>query len=157
MTIEKAKTLLENGEAHALAAVILFGASYEYASSIGVPEDEIDDFAFNGKCSLSVHYLTGLGLELMLKAAYIACGGDGTDEHLRREIGHDLNLALLKAQEQGFASKSEHLAELIDYMNKPYKLHYLRYGRPDGLLLPNDMDQVSAVFETLRGEIRELL
>jgi hypothetical protein len=157
MASEKAKTLLENGEAHALAAVVLFDASYGYGRNIGISEKEIDKFAFNGKCSLSVHYLTGLGLELMLKAAYIACGGDGTDEHLRRKIGHDLSKALKKAQERGFESHSEHLAELVDYMSKPYEQHYLRYGRPDGLQLPANMEQVAAVFETLRKEIRELL
>lgn len=154
MSVEKAKTLLENGEGHALAAVVLFDASYDYGRKIGVPDEEIDTFAFNGVCSLSVHYLVGLGLELMLKAAYIACGGNGDDNHLKA-IGHDLNKAFSKAQELGFESQSEHLGELIDHMNEPYKQHYMRYGRPDGLLLPDNMEQVSAVFDTLRAEVRE--
>ncbi len=157
MSVEKAKTLLENGEGHALAAAVLFDASHGYGRKIGVPEEEIDKFAFNGVCSLSVHYLVGLGLELMLKAAYIACGGDDTDNHLRRDIGHDLETALAMAQERGFESQSEHLVGLVGHLNEPYKQHYLRYGRPDGLFLPDDMEQVAAVFETLRNEVRERL
>lgn len=155
MSVEKAKTLLENGEGHALAAALLFSASHGYGLEIGVSEEEIDNFAFNGVCSLSVHYLVGLGLELMLKAAYIACGGDDSDNHLRRDIGHDLNTALTMAQERGFESESEHLAELVGYMNEPYKRHYMRYSRPDGVFLPDNMEQVAAVFETLRNEVRE--
>jgi len=157
MATDKVKTLLENGAAHALAALVLFDASYDYGRKIDVAEDKIEDFAFNGKCSLSVHYLIGLGLELMLKAAYIACGGDGSDRHLIKEIGHDLEIALQKAQELGFESHSDHLVELVGYMNKPYKDHYLRYKRPDGMFLPNDLRQVSAVFDMLQSEITQLL
>ena len=155
MSAQKAKILLENGESHAISAVVLFNASRGYAREIGVPDDDIATFAFNGVCSLSVHYLVGLGLELMLKAAYVACGGDGTDRYLRREIGHDLQQAFVKAQELGFETQSEHLAELIGFMTEPYKQHYLRYGRPDGLYLPDDMEQISAVFEALRNEVRQ--
>lgn len=157
MSVEKAKTLLENGESHALAAAVLFDASHGYGRKIGVPEEEIDKFAFNGVCSLSVHYLVGLGLELLLKAAYIAWGGEDTDQHLRRDIGHDLETALAMAQERGFESRSEHLAELVGYMNEPYKQHFMRYSRPDGNFLPDDMKQVAVVFETVRNEVRERL
>lgn len=157
MEIDKVKILLENGAAHALSALLLFHSSYEYGRKIGVAEEKIDDFAFNGTSSLSVHYLIGLGLELLLKAAYVACGGDEGDEHLRKEIGHDLEIALQKAQDLGFKSQSDHLAELIGYMKVPYKKHYLRYGRPDGMFLPNDMEQVSAAFDMLQSEIAKLL
>jgi hypothetical protein len=155
MSIEKAKILLANGEGHALAAALLFTASHGYARDIGVPDDEVANFAFNGVCSLSVHYLVGLGLELMLKAAYIAYGGNASDNHLRQKIGHDLKLALAKAQQFGFETQSENLVELVGYMNKPYKEHYLRYSRPHGLMLPDDMKQVATVFETLRNEVGE--
>jgi len=156
MAIDKAKMLLENGAAHALAAIVLFDASYDYGRKIGVAEEKIEDFAFNGTCSLSVHYLIGLGLELLLKAAYIACGGDESDKHLSKEIGHDLEVALQKAQELGFKSQSDHLVEFVGYMNKPYKNHYLRYNRPDGMFLPSDMKQTSAVFDMLQSEITQL-
>lgn len=157
MEIDKAKILFENGTAHALSAILLFNSSYEYGRKIEVSEEKIDDFAFNGTCSLSVHYLIGLGLELLLKAAYVACGGDGDDKHLRNEIGHDLEIALQRAQDFGFKSQSDHLAELVSYMKTPYKEHYLRYSRPDGMFLPNDMEQVSAVFDMLQTEIAQLL
>lgn len=157
MAVDKAKTLLENGAAHALAALVLFDACYAYGRKIDVAEEKIEDFAFNGTCSLSVHYLIGLGLELMLKAAFIACGGDESDRYLIKEIGHDLEVALQKAQESGFVSNSDHLSELVGYMSKPYKDHYLRYKRPDGMFLPNDLGQVSAVFEMLHSEITQLV
>lgn len=157
METNRAKLLLENGEAHGLSAVVLFEASTEYAQKIGVEKEKIEDFTFNGTCSLSVHYLVGLGLELILKAAYIASGGGEDDEHLRRKIGHDLIKALEQAREIGFESKSEHLEDMVGYMNEPYKHHYLRYGRPDGIYLPSDIRQVAEVFETLRAEVRALL
>ena len=157
MTTPKAKILLENGAAHALAALVLFRASYDYGRKIGVAEEKIDDFAFNGTCSLSVHYLIGLGLELLLKAAYVAHGGDESDLHLRNEIGHDLEVALRKAQERGYQCQSDQLAELVGYMNRPYKNHVLRYNRPDGMFLPNDIEQVSALFDMLQSEIAQVL
>ncbi|WP_313807676.1 hypothetical protein, partial [Sphingobium sp.] len=156
MTLEIAKTLQGNGAAHSLAALVLFNASRDYGRDIGEAEENIEVFAFNGPCSLSVHYLIGLGLELMLKSAYVACGGDGDDKHLTRAIGHDLTVALQMAERQGFQSPSDHLPELVAYMNEPYKGHFLRYKRPDRMNLPADMEQVAAVFEALRNETARL-
>lgn len=154
---EKAQMLLDNGLAHGLAATVLFTGSFDYGRRIGVEEENLETFVFNGTCSLSVHYLVGLGLELLLKAAYIASGGDADDDHLRSKIGHDLEKALNRARQAGFESSSEHLEELVGYMNEPYKLHRLRYGRPDGMNLPDNMEQVAAVFETLNEEVKAKL
>lgn len=154
---EKAELLLENGLAHGLAATVLFTGSLDYGRKIGVEEEKLDKYAFNGTCSLSVHYLVGLGLELLLKAAYVASSGEADDDHLRSKIGHDLHKAFNRARQAGIESGSEHLEDLVGYMNEPYKHHHLRYGRPDGMNLPDNMDQVAAVFETLGAEVREKL
>jgi hypothetical protein len=72
-----------------------------------------------------------LGFELSLKAAYVACGGDADDRHLQREIGHDLVVALDRAEGLGFQSEAPHLRDILGVLREPYKAHYFRYRRPE--------------------------
>jgi hypothetical protein len=67
---------------------LLYVSAIRHAEERGIKDPE--RFASNGQFSLSIHYLVGLGFELMLKAAYVLHGGEADDEHLRRAIGHDL-------------------------------------------------------------------
>lgn len=87
MDLELARELFGSGRSHALASDFLNRSALRDGEERALPEPEL--FAFNGTYSLSTHYLLGLGLELMLKAAIVAWDGPANDKFLR-EIGHDL-------------------------------------------------------------------
>jgi hypothetical protein len=156
MTVEIGRILFETGRAHGLSSDLLFRAALEDGHARGLNDPEA--FAHNGPHSLSVHYLLGLGLELMLKAAICGCGGDGGDKALRK-IGHDLQVALETATAAGFVSEAPRLDEIVAVINEPYKAHWFRYGqdRPPAFPLPGDFDQVVEMFSVLDDEIRALL
>lgn len=153
MPNDLARELLEAGRAHALSSDLLYRASIDEAH-----RREVDPelFAFNGPHSLSVHYLLGLGLELMLKAALVELDPD-TDDRRLRSIGHDLLAAWEAAQAAGFVSTAEQLQAILEVMNEPYKAHWFRYGRPDAFALPGDFAQVVDTLETLDAELRALV
>jgi len=134
MTADAAGALYTLGRAHALSGNHLYAAALDYAVDEGIPDP--DHFAFNGTFSLSTYYLLGLGIELLLKAAYVASGGQHDDKHLRNAIGHDLKVALEHARNQGFESAAPRLADIIEVLNEPYTKHFFRYSRPEAMGLP---------------------
>lgn len=151
MTTELAKQLHESGKAHAWSACLLHKASVRHAE-----DEEIDDpqlFAFNGTPSLSIHYLLGLGIELMLKSAIVAWDPDVNAGYLQNTVGHDLIKALDEAEARGFTSQAEHLRELSDLLRAPYKKHFFRYDRPAQMNLPGDFVQVEATLGQLESEL----
>ena len=147
-----ADELFETGRSHALTAGLLYRASLEEGHRRGVPD--VDLFAFNGTHSLSLHYLLGLGLELMLKAAVVSWGAIEDEKFLRNEIGHDLVRALDEAEKVGFQSAAPHLREILQVLREPYKAHWFRYGKPAEFSLPSDFTQVIESLDTLDGELR---
>jgi hypothetical protein len=154
MTTALARQLFETGRAHAVASDLLYRSAILDAADRNLPNPEL--FAFNGTYSLSTHYLLGLGLELMLKAAIVAWAGP-SDEKALKDIGHDLIKALDLAEAVGFRSKAPHLREILSVLQEPFKQHWFRYGRPDRFELPGDFAQVVATLETLDEELQARL
>lgn len=154
MTIELARQLFESGRSHALASDLLYRSSILDGQDRNLPDPE--HFAFNGTYSLSIHYLLGLGLELMLKAAIVAWGGPSDDKFLRA-IGHDLIKALDEAEAAGFKSEAPNLRDILNVLHEPFKQHWFRYDRPDKFTLPGDFTQVEAALEVLDEELRARL
>lgn len=151
MSLELARQLFETGRAHALASDLLHRSAIRHGIESDMQDPE--HFAFNGTYSLSTHYLLGLGLELMLKAAIVAWGGPSDDKSLRK-IGHDLIKALDLAEELGFNSEAPNLRDILNVLQEPYKQHWLRYSRPAEFELPGDFTQVVAMLEVLDEELR---
>ena len=149
-----ANSLLENGRAHAIAASRLFDYAKTEAEARGL--DDPEQFAFNGTYSLSIHYLLGLGIELMLKAAYVSHGGDASAPNLRNAIGHDLLKALNLAEVEGFSTEAPNFREIVEHLRKPYIAHYFRYSRPGKFPLP-DTQQIIDALDVLDREMRERL
>jgi len=154
MNLDVARTLFETGRSHALSCVLLYRASISEGERNRVSDTEL--FAFNGPHSLSVHYLLGLGLELMLKAAMIMSGGP-FDRKSLLDIGHDLTKALDEAEKVGFRSNAPRLAHIVQVMREPYKAHWLRYDRPEEFQLPGDFEQIIEALEVLDEELRARL
>ena len=102
MSIALAKELHQTGKAHAWSSCLLYRASIRHAEDEGIEDPQA--YAFNGTPSLAIHYLLGLGLELMLKSAIVAGDAAVDDACLRNTIGHDLVRALDEAEARGFAS-----------------------------------------------------
>ena len=151
----QALTLFQSGRSHALSSELLFRA----ALSEGKARDDVEDpekFAFNGSYSLSVNYLLGLGIELMLKAALVQCGYPSDDRSLRA-LGHDLVRILDEAEEVGFHSEAPRLRDLVTVLNAPYKQHWLRYDRPEQFPLPGDFQQVAETLAELDDELRLMI
>ena len=153
MSIEIAKTLFENGHAHAISGTALYGTSLNLAAEAGAPDAET--FGFNGTCSLSVFYLICLALELYLKAAYVFHGG-ASDNASLKAIGHDLVKALDNAEERGFVSNAPHLREIVGLLTPPYKDQVFRYSRPDQVYLP-EVPGVTESLQVLDDELRAVL
>lgn len=154
MTTDLAQQLFETGRSHALASDLLYRSAILDGEDRKIPDPE--HFAFNGTYSLSTHYLLGLGLELMLKAAIVEWGGTA-DEKMLRDIGHDLIKALDTAEAVGFKSQAPNLRDILNVLNEPFKQHWFRYGRPEKFGLPGDFTQVVAALDILDGELRERL
>lgn len=153
MTIETARVLLLSGRSHGLASDLLYRSAVVEGQDKGVADPDL--YAFNGPHSLSIHYLVGLSLELLLKAAYVAAGGPGDVRHLRNAIGHDLLVALEMAEQQGFHSEAPHLHEIVGHMNEPYKNHHFRYDQPNEIALP-DFNQMLEAIAILDEELRTI-
>jgi hypothetical protein len=154
MPSEFARSLFESGRGHALSADLLYRASIEEGRRREVADPDL--FAFNGPYSLSVNYLLGLGLELMLKAS-LAKQDPSTDDRRLRGIGHDLLAAFDAAQQAGFTSSAQHLRAILEVMNEPYKAHWFRYDRPAEIPLPGDFSQIVETLEILDAELASML
>lgn len=154
MTTEMAQQLFESGRSHTLSSELLYRAALNDAEERGLPDPE--QFAFNGTFSLSIHYLLGLGLELMLKSAIIAWGGP-SDEKSMRKIGHNLVTAVDVAEEAGFVSEAPNLRAILEVLNEPYMQHWLRYERPKDFPLPGDFTQVVDALEVFDNELKARL
>lgn len=146
------EVLFETGRGHALSAERLHDAAILYAEEHDL---DLEIFPFNGTFSLSIHYLLGLGLELMLKSAIVAWGGRSDDKYLRNTIGHDLTAALHAAEAAGFKSQAPHLHEIIAILSGPFKMHWFRYGRPDKFVLPGNFSQVIDTVAILDAELQD--
>lgn len=155
MSIELATQLHTTGKAHAWTSLLLYKASIDYAEREKLENPQA--YAFNGPPSLSIHYLLGLGLELMLKSAISACDSDVDRGYLQNAIGHDLTKALDEAEARGFASRAPHLRGLVSLLREPYKQHWFRYERPKQMKLPGDFEQVENTLSVLHDELSERL
>jgi hypothetical protein len=155
---ELAASLHQTGKAHAGAACLLYSAARDYAKDpegIEQIEDQIT-YAFNGPYSLSLHYLLGLGIELMLKAVIVALDSGVDAKYLQNEIGHDLIKGLDEAEHRGFVSEAQHLRDIVELLRDPYKLHWFRYERPSEMPLPGSFDQVIDMLTAFEGEVAAL-
>lgn len=152
---ELAALLLRNGKEHAESACLLYRAAHDIAHAENIEDEEA--FAFYGPYSLSVQYLLGLGLELMVKSAIVAWDAEADAKYLRNEVGHDLIAALDQAEARGFTSSAPNLRALLDVLREPYKQHWLRYERPDQFELPSSFDEIVPILETLYSEVRTKL
>ena len=146
---EFAYHLYRRGNGHAAGAKLLHDAIFTEAEQAG--DADPAKVAFNGPLSIGVHYLIGLGLELLLKSAYVSHGGDGSDKSLRA-IGHDLRTALERAEAQGFTSEAPHLREIVECLREPHHAHFFRYGWPDEFSMPTPND-IFAAFHVLDSEV----
>lgn len=151
MSNDLARALHDTGKAHAEASCLLYAASFEQAKRESVEDRE--KYAFNGPYSLSVQYLLGLGLELMLKSAIIACDAGADSEYLQKEVRHDLVAALDQAERRGFHSEAPHLRDLVTLLREPYRQHWFRYERPEQFKLPGNFDQVVETLTILEKEV----
>ncbi|MHA7819190.1 MAG: hypothetical protein ACX930_06050 [Erythrobacter sp.] len=149
-----ANSLFENGRAHAIAASRLFEYAKVEAEARGLDDPEL--FAFNGTYSLSIHYLLGLGIDLILKSACVSHGGDSSSPNLRRAIGHDLLKALDLAEAEGFSTGAPNFREIVEHLRTPYLSHYFRYSRPGRFPLPDTQQIIDAV-EVVDQEMRDRL
>ena len=152
MSNDLALVLHQTGKAHAEACCLLYKASFGQGQTEGA--DDLCKYAFNGPYSLSIQYLLGLGLELMLKSAIAAWDSEVDAEFLRNNVGHDLVVALDQAEQRGFKSQAAHLRELVEILRDPYRKHWFRYERPPQMKLPGDFDQVVATLTALESELR---
>lgn len=154
MNEELAQSLWNMGGGHALGAEAVVRRAQEWAAEIGAEDPE--KAVFNGKYSASIYLLLGYGFELLLKAAFIAHGGDPSRLGLRG-IGHDLVKALEAAEETGFNSGAPHLREIVHLLQHPHREHHFRYGGLDEFPVPADVGEVVANLTHLAMELQELL
>ncbi|WP_395622454.1 hypothetical protein [Sphingomonas daechungensis] len=157
MSTELAVQLYRSGRAHAAASCLLYRAAVEYAKTTDEIKVDPLDYAFNGTYSLSIHYLLGLGLELLMKAIIAACDAEVDEKYLKTEVGHDLVKALDEAEQRGFKSEAEHLREMAELLRDPYMQHWLRYKQPPQMPLPGDFDQVVKLLEIFDSEVAAML
>lgn len=150
MSKDYARGLYMSGRSHGLAAHKLFDAAH--LEGVAREVNDPEQYAHSGPYSLSIHNLVGLSFELMLKAAYVASGGPADDKHLQLKIGHDLILALNRAEKQGFQSEAPYLRDILKILRKPYKAHYFRYSRPNAFALP-EIDPVVQALDALDYEL----
>lgn len=153
MSAEIARGLFESARGHALAGELLYKAALAKAEEDGHPDPA--QWAFSGPYSISIHYLIGLSLELLLKTAYVLHGG-GADDKSLRALGHRLVDTLNAVEALGFHSQAPNLSEIAGYLNEPYAQHHFRYFQPDQMPLP-DVPDVYAAFQVLTDELHPLV
>ena len=154
MTIELARQLWTMGGGHALGAEAVVNRAYEWADEINADDPELA--VFNGKYSAAIYLLLGYALELLMKSAFIAHGGEER-ELGNRGIGHDLNAALEAAERLGFQSQAPNLREIIELLREPHLAHQFRYGGMNQFPLPANLNEVVGSLHHLAHELQLLL
>lgn len=154
MNEELARNLWNMGGGHVIGAEAVVRRAQEWANEIKAEDPE--KAVFNGKYSASIYLLLGYGLELLLKAAFVAHGGD-PKQLGPRGMGHDLGAALRAANERGFRSGAPHLTKMVELLQLPHREHQFRYGGMDEFDLPADVDEVLANLTHLASELQVLL
>jgi hypothetical protein len=149
-----ARNLWTMGGGHALGAEAVIRHAQDWARETGAEDQE--KAVFNGKYSASIYLLLGYAFELLLKAAFIAHGGD-PDQLGPRGIGHDLAAALNAAEERGFQSSAPHLTQIVELLHPSHRAHQFRYGGMDEFPLPANVDEVVASLHHLASELQNLL
>ena len=153
MSIEVARDLFESARGHAQSGNLLYNAAFAKAEDEGRPDPA--QWAFSGPYSISIHYLIGLSLELLLKTAYVLHGG-GADDKSLRALGHRLVDTLDTVEGLGFHSQAPNLREIAEHLNEPYAQHHFRYFQPAKMPLP-DVPVVYAAFQVLTDELHPLV
>jgi hypothetical protein len=143
-----ADELWTRGASHALSAQALAEFARQEAVSAGAAD--VEQHAFNGKFSASIHLLIGFSFELLLKSAYILHGGDANA--LNRNIRHDLLVALEEAEKAGFISSVQNLRWVVECIREPHIEHQFRYGGAEIIEMPG----LELSLPTLDGLVREL-
>ena len=133
-----------------IAVGALVDVARQHAAEIDAPD--IEQWAFNGNYSASIHLLIGFAFELLLKSAYLLSGGDKANLS-QRGIGQDLIKAFDSAEELGFRSDAENLRSILEYLREPHLKHYFRYGGPAQIAMP-DLDATLVALHTLAGELQ---
>ena len=154
MNEELARNLWHMGGGHAIGAEAVVHRAQDWAREIEAEDPQ--KAVFNGKYSASIYLLLGYSLELLLKAAFVAHGGDPNQLGVRG-IGHDLGAALKAAEELGFRSGAPHLREIVELLQSPHSEHQFRYGGKDEFPLPANVDEVVGSLNHLASEVQELL
>lgn len=149
-----ARNLWNMGGGHALGAEAVIRHAEVWACDIGA--DDPERAVFNGKYSASIYLLLGYAFELLLKAAFVANGGD-PGQLGPRGIGHDLGAALNAAEERGFHSDAPHLRQIVELLRSPHREHQFRYGGMDEFPLPANVSEVLASLHHLASELQALL
>lgn len=154
MDLELARNLWTIGGGHVLGAEAVVLRAQEWAKETGSNDPE--KAVFNGKFSASIYLLLGYSLELLLKAAFVAHGGD-PKQLGPRGIGHDLGAALKAAEERGFQSGAPHLSQIVELLQLPHREHQFRYGGMNDFPLPANVDEVLSNLNHLAFELQVLL
>lgn len=154
MNEELARNLWNMGGGHAIGAEAVIRRAQDWAAEIGA--DDPEKAVFNGKYSASIYLLLGYACELLLKAAFVAHGGD-PDQLGPRGIGHDLRAALKAVEERGFQSGAPHLSQIVELLQPSHRAHQFRYGGMDEFPLPANVDEVVANLHHLASELQVLL
>lgn len=131
------------GRSHALSSFQLYQAAIRYAEDHSLEDPE--HFAFNRTFSLSTHYLLGLGLELMLKAAICSIEKEISLNDLK-SLGHNLLKAVIRVKGGGFEHDMAAVRNSAKLMQKPYLSYWLRYKHPEQFPFPGDLAQVQEAF-----------
>lgn len=114
---------------------------------------DIDEAAFSGVFSVSIHLLIGYSFELLLKAA---CLHNGGSEKSLRAIGHDLTKAYNGATSLGFESKAPELLWILTHLRKPHLTNEFRYGTNETVPMPPFSASLPAL-DVLVAEVGELV
>lgn len=151
--LDLARQLWTMGGGHVIGTEAVVERARRYVEEVGAEDPE--QVIFNGKYSASIHLLIGYAFELLLKSAYLAHGGD-PKKLGSRGIGHDLVVALDKAEACGFKSQVEHLRWIVERVREPHLAHQFRYGGMEKIEMP-DLKHTLEAMNGLAYELQVLL
>ena len=138
MAMTEVEKLFFAGGAHACAAHSLVAAAKA-----------------NIHMTVPFYLLLGFSLETTMKAAYLHLGGDM--KVAKRDIGHDLTMALACAKDLGFQPENRHLDWLTDTMVDVHRNHSFRYLTGDGVLRVADEIHSLSILDDLVVQVGQLL